>query len=141
MVVNLINENLDGDIESIDDAVLEKIQALPSVFEFIVRVKPGGYLSPTRDLINSPMRLFMRGNTTQELDRDYMELQVLKKNLFHIKPRQEQQVTTERRLIPYVATSYYSLFKNTIVDDASVGHSNDDDQKRQDKPFGLANGI
>jgi biotin carboxylase len=87
MVVNLINENLEGNVE-VNQDVLAEIQALPSVFEVMVRVKTGDYLSPTRDLTNSPMRLFMRADTVEQLNSDYETLQILKRGLFTLKPRE-----------------------------------------------------
>lgn len=86
MVVNLINEDLEGYIVETNQDVLNKIRAIPSVLNLILRKDVGAYLTPTEDLMNSPMRLFMRADTSEQLERDYNALQELKKNLYRVSP-------------------------------------------------------
>jgi len=85
MIVNLINESC-GKIESIDNTVYESMKALPSVVDIIIKVTPGQMLSPTRTLIDSPLRFFMAHESETQLQQDYHAIQTLKGRLFRLIP-------------------------------------------------------
>lgn len=87
MVVDDIYEGVPGQIESINEAVLDEIRSLPSVAQVIIKVKPGTTLSPTVTLINSPARLFLVHEDKQQIEADYARYQQLKRSLFRITPQ------------------------------------------------------
>jgi hypothetical protein len=51
-----------GIVESIDQAVVDEIAALPTVHLVVVRLAPGDRLRSTTDLLSSPLRIFMVGD-------------------------------------------------------------------------------
>ncbi|MGW5049850.1 ATP-grasp domain-containing protein [Actinokineospora sp. NPDC004072] len=61
-VVHNTQTTLDGVVESIDQAAVDAIAALPTVCDVVVRVAPGARLRPTTDLLTSPLRVFMVGD-------------------------------------------------------------------------------
>lgn len=77
--------DLDGVVDSIDEAVVEEISALESVYGLNVKIKPGGRIRPTVDLYTSTLRVFMRGATEQDVLRDYHRIQELKDRVYRLR--------------------------------------------------------
>ena len=50
---------LDGVVESVDEAMADRIRSLPTVSVLDVRLRPGQRIQPTIDLMTSPLRLHM----------------------------------------------------------------------------------
>lgn len=72
----------DGIVDRIDDAVVAEIENLPTVYGLNVKIKPGGRIRPTVDLYTSSLRIFMTGDTTADLQRDYERIQELKDKVY-----------------------------------------------------------
>lgn len=89
MIVNLINEAAMGTIQSIDATILAQMQALPSMLDMIVKVKPGQLLTPTRNLLESPVRFFMCHESADQLQQDYAVIQTIKDQLFVLSKSQQ----------------------------------------------------
>jgi biotin carboxylase len=83
MIVNLINDNV-GVIDGIDEDIVSKIRALPSVVDIVIKVKPGQYLEKTRNLLQSPIRIFMGHEFEKQIKEDYAEIQTLKESIFNL---------------------------------------------------------
>jgi hypothetical protein len=72
----------EGEVRAIDEAIVREIAALPTVFLPSVKVKPGGRVRQTIDLLTSPLRIFMTGVTQEAILADYDQLQVLKDKVY-----------------------------------------------------------
>ncbi len=75
---------LDGVIESVDEGVVEKIASLPTVFLVSVKLKPGGRIRPTVDLLSSPLRIFMTGESAEQLREDHRAIADLKEQVYRV---------------------------------------------------------
>lgn len=84
MVYNAVYEH-DGVIERIDPEVLAEIQRLPTVFELSVKYKEGARIRPTVDLLSSPLKVFLRADSLDEVLRDYAAIEALKDRLFQLR--------------------------------------------------------
>lgn len=73
---------LDGTVDSIDEAVVAKISALDSVHLLSVKIKPGGRIRPTVDLLTSPLRVFMTAPTQEQIMADYEAIRELKDKVY-----------------------------------------------------------
>jgi hypothetical protein len=74
----------DGIVESVDQAVVDQISALPSVHLLSVKVKPGGRVRPTVDLLTSPLRVFMTATTQEQLRADYDAIREFKDKVYRL---------------------------------------------------------
>jgi len=84
MIVNLVYEGLPGKLERIDDTIETMIKSLPSVTELIIRIHEGETLNPTRTLVNSPARIFMKHTDEKQLQKDYETIQAVKTRMFRV---------------------------------------------------------
>jgi hypothetical protein len=73
---------LDGTVASIDQAIVEKIEGLDSVFGVNVKIKPGSRIRPTVDLYTSTLRVFLNAATRAEVDRDHRQIEAIKDSVF-----------------------------------------------------------
>lgn len=71
----------EGEIVGIRQAVVDKLESLPTVFGLSVRLTAGQQLRPTVDLSTSPLRVFMTGQR-DELRGDYQVIQDLKDDVY-----------------------------------------------------------
>ncbi|MEV0328165.1 ATP-grasp domain-containing protein [Micromonospora echinospora] len=71
-----------GLVASVDDGVLARIAALPTVHAVAVKLRPGDLMRPTRDLLTSPLRIFLTGDGMAE---DYAVIQDLKDEVFRLR--------------------------------------------------------
>lgn len=83
MVCNTATE-LDGVVDFVDPAAVARIEALPSVHSVAVKLRPGARIRPTRDLLSSPLRVFMTGGTEADILADYATLQGIKDDVYRV---------------------------------------------------------
>ncbi|MFJ9606879.1 ATP-grasp domain-containing protein [Kitasatospora sp. NPDC101176] len=76
---------LDGVVDSVDESVVDRIAALPTVHSVVVRSAPGRRIRPTVDLLSSPLRLFMAGADQEELRRDREVVDTLKDRVYRLR--------------------------------------------------------
>jgi biotin carboxylase len=76
---------LSGIVERVDEGVVDEIRELETVFGLNVKVKPGDLIRPTVDLFTSTLRIFMAGDSYQDILRDYGRLQGLKDRVFVVR--------------------------------------------------------
>ncbi|MEC4015058.1 ATP-grasp domain-containing protein [Streptomyces sp. H27-D2] len=75
---------LDGVVASVDEAVVERIKSLPSVFFTAVKVKPGARLKPTVDLLTSSLRVYLTAPAEEQLTADYERVRALKDSVYRL---------------------------------------------------------
>lgn len=83
MVHNTRTER-DGVVTSVDQAVVDKIAALPSVHLVSVKLAPGKRIRPTIDLLSSPLRIFLTGDDPAQLRADHGVIQELKDDVYEV---------------------------------------------------------
>ncbi|KMS71536.1 hypothetical protein ACM01_26825 [Streptomyces viridochromogenes] len=74
----------EGTVEEIDQDVLARITALPTVRLALPRLRPGDRMRPTTDLLSSPLRVFLVGDRYEDLLADYRQIQALKDGVFRL---------------------------------------------------------
>jgi hypothetical protein len=74
-----------GVVDAIDEAVLEEIRGLDSVHNVIVKLKPGGPIRPTVDLMSSTMRIYLTAPNQDLLLADYEQCRQLKDFVYRVK--------------------------------------------------------
>jgi biotin carboxylase len=77
---------LDGQVDSVDQAVVDKIRALESVHQVVVKLKPGSRIRPTVDLMSSTMRIYLTAASQAQLMADYTESSRLKDSVYRVTP-------------------------------------------------------
>lgn len=83
-VVYNVPSTSSGIITGIDDAVVQEIENLDTVYLLSVKLAPGKELKQTVDLLTSPMRIFLTGSTAEAIDADYTRLQQLKDQVYRL---------------------------------------------------------
>lgn len=83
-VVHNAATSREGLVTGIDDAVVDKIAALPTVREVVVRRQAGVRLVPTVDLMTSPLRVFHIGGSHAEILADYQVIGQLTEDVFQL---------------------------------------------------------
>lgn len=73
---------LDGTVDAIDEAVVAKISELDSVHLLSVKIKPGGRIRATVDLLTSPLRVFMTAPAQDQIMTDYEAIRELKDKVY-----------------------------------------------------------
>jgi hypothetical protein len=76
---------LSGRIAAVDTELIERIRALPSVVDVTVKRKPGDEIVPTRDLLTSPLRVFMTAPDAATLDGDYRFIDSIRESVYLLK--------------------------------------------------------
>lgn len=71
-----------GRVVSIDEDAVRRIRQLPSVVELTVKRAPGDLIVPTRDLLTSPLRVFMTATDEASLDRDYRAVDDIRESVY-----------------------------------------------------------
>lgn len=84
-VVHNTSTALDGEVESVDEAVVQKIADLPTVHLVSVKLKPGSRIKPTVDLLSSPLRIFMTGPDAESLRADHLAIGELKEQVYRVR--------------------------------------------------------
>ena len=75
---------LAGKVRGVNQDVVAEIEALPTVRELIVKLRPGWRMTPTVDLLSSTLKVFMAAASTQELERDYQRITELKDRVYEL---------------------------------------------------------
>jgi hypothetical protein len=84
--VHFTSTRLDGTVESVDQAVVDEISALPTVHLLSVRRAPGDRIRPTVDLLTSPLRVFMLGQDAARLRADHKAIGDLEELVYRVSP-------------------------------------------------------
>ncbi|MCZ4125217.1 ATP-grasp domain-containing protein [Streptomyces sp. H39-S7] len=74
----------DGVVTGVDDAVLTKIQALPSVRLVLPRAAVGDRIRTTTDLLSSPLRVYLAADDPRTIRDDYDEITTLKDHVYQV---------------------------------------------------------
>lgn len=74
--------DLEGRVTDVDDNIVEQIRARPSVIDMTVKKKPGDLIEPTRDLLTSPIRVFMSAPDQVTLDQDYRFIDSVRESVY-----------------------------------------------------------
>jgi hypothetical protein len=75
----------DGVVDAVDEAVVAEIEALDSVYGLNLKLRPGSRMRPTVDLYTSTMRIFLLGETSEALERDYRRIQQLADRVYRLR--------------------------------------------------------
>jgi hypothetical protein len=73
-----------GVVRSVNQDVVAEIEALPTVRELIVKLRPGWRMRPTVDLLSSTLKAFLAADSTEELQRDYQRITELKDHVYEL---------------------------------------------------------
>ncbi|MET8849708.1 ATP-grasp domain-containing protein [Amycolatopsis sp. NPDC004625] len=84
-VVHNTSTTADGVVESVDQAVVDEIAALPTVHAVNVKLAPGARLRPTEDLLTSPLRIFLAGPDPALLAADHKAISDLKDRVYRLR--------------------------------------------------------
>jgi hypothetical protein len=84
-IVYNVPTELSGVVERVNDDVVDGISRLDSVFLTVVKLKPGGRLRPTIDLLSSPVRVFMTAPDREQLMRDWRVVRDVKDRVYEIR--------------------------------------------------------
>ncbi len=82
-VYNAVVE-LDGVVQSIDRDVVAEIEGMDTVFELSLKYREGARIQPTVDLLSSPMKIFLRADSLEDVMRDYERIEILKDRIFQL---------------------------------------------------------
>jgi hypothetical protein len=82
--VHFTRTRLDGVVGSVDEAVADRIRALPTVSVLDVRLRPGQRIRPTIDLMTSPLRLHMVGADAAALRADRVVVDALADRVYRV---------------------------------------------------------
>ena len=77
---------LSGRIASVETALVDRIRALPSVVDVTIKRKAGDVIVPTRDLLTSPIRVFMTAPDQATLDADYRFIDSVRDSGYVLEP-------------------------------------------------------
>jgi hypothetical protein len=75
---------LDGVVDHVDQATVDRLRALESVFGVDVKLGPQSRIRPTIDLFTSTLRVFMTADEQDLLDHDYQVIQELKDEVYRL---------------------------------------------------------
>jgi len=73
---------LEGVVTAVDEDVVARITALPTVHKVLVKIKPGGRVRRTVDLLTSPLRVFFVADDDAALAADHAEVRALKDRVY-----------------------------------------------------------
>lgn len=76
---------LDGIVEDLDLDALAELEALPSLTNLRIKIKPGGRIKPTVDLYTSTLGVHLATDSAEQLERDYERVQQLKDAVFRLR--------------------------------------------------------
>ncbi|MFF7296751.1 ATP-grasp domain-containing protein [Streptomyces sp. NPDC008265] len=85
MVVH-VRTGRSGLVEAVDEDVLARIRSLDTVHLAVPRLAPGDRMRPTSDLLSSPLRVFLTGDTPQQLLEDHRRIRRLADDVFRLAP-------------------------------------------------------
>ncbi|MEV0415188.1 ATP-grasp domain-containing protein [Streptomyces sp. NPDC050448] len=76
-----------GVVEAVDEEALARITALDTVHLAVPRLAPGDRMRPTTDLLSSPLRVFLTGDTQDQLIADHHRIRRLADDVFRLAPQ------------------------------------------------------
>ncbi|MFI5617750.1 ATP-grasp domain-containing protein [Streptomyces sp. NPDC051567] len=82
--VHSTRTGLSGLVESVDREAVARIEALPSVHLVGVKLGPGKRISPTADLLTSPLRIFLTADGMEQVRADRDAVQDLKDGVYRV---------------------------------------------------------
>lgn len=82
-VYNAVVE-LDGVVQRVNADVISEMEGLDTVFELSLKYKEGARIQPTFDLLSSPLKIFLRADSLEDVMRDYARIEVLKDRIFEL---------------------------------------------------------
>ncbi|KPH98430.1 hypothetical protein OV450_5672 [Actinobacteria bacterium OV450] len=82
--VHSTRTEVSGVVESVDREAVERIQALPSVHLVGVKLGPGKRISPTGDLLTSPLRIFLTADRMEQIRADRRTIDTLKDEVYTV---------------------------------------------------------
>ncbi|MFJ8627666.1 ATP-grasp domain-containing protein [Kitasatospora sp. NPDC093550] len=74
----------EGVVASVDQSVVDEIAGLESVFSLAVKLRPGARITPTVDLLTSPLRAHLTAEREEQLTADYERLAKLKDHVYRL---------------------------------------------------------
>jgi hypothetical protein len=83
-VVYHASTRLDGMVESVDQSVVDRISALPTVHRVDLKLAPGHRIRPTIDLASSPLRVYMAGTDAAQLEADHKTIEELGELVYRV---------------------------------------------------------
>ena len=75
---------LAGMVRGVHAEAVAEIEALPTVRELIVKLRPGWRMRPTVDLLSSTLKVFLAADSSEELRRDYHRIAELKDRVYQL---------------------------------------------------------
>lgn len=85
MVVH-VQTTREGVVEAVDEEALARISALGTVHLAVPRLARGDRMRPTTDLLSSPLRVFLTGDSEEELLADHRRIRLLADAVFRLAP-------------------------------------------------------
>ncbi|MFF1556213.1 ATP-grasp domain-containing protein [Streptomyces sp. NPDC058279] len=85
MVVH-VQTGRSGVVEAVDEDALARIGALETVHLATPRLAPGDRMRPTTDLLSSPLRVFLTGDSREELLADHRRIRRMADDVFLLAP-------------------------------------------------------
>lgn len=82
-VYNAVVE-LDGVVKRVNADVISEMEGMDTVFELSLKYKEGARIRPTFDLLSSPLKIFLRADSLEDVMRDYARIEVLKDRIFEL---------------------------------------------------------
>ncbi len=76
--------DLAGTVRGVHAEVVAEIEALPTVRELIVKLRPGWRMRPTVDLLSATLKVFLAADSTEALQRDYQRIAELKDRVYQL---------------------------------------------------------
>ncbi|MFE2293879.1 ATP-grasp domain-containing protein [Streptomyces sp. NPDC059452] len=76
----------EGVVEAVDEEALARITALDTVHLAVPRLAPGDRMRPTTDLLSSPLRVFLTGDSQDQLLADHRRIGRLADEVFRLAP-------------------------------------------------------
>ncbi|MFD0268795.1 ATP-grasp domain-containing protein [Streptomyces sp. NPDC127106] len=85
MVVH-VQTTRQGVVEAVDEDALAAITALDTVHLAVPRLAPGDRMRPTTDLLSSPLRVFLTGDSPEQLLADHRRIRRMADAVFRLAP-------------------------------------------------------
>ncbi|MFJ8040266.1 ATP-grasp domain-containing protein [Kitasatospora sp. NPDC096147] len=77
---------LDGEVVSVDEELVQAIRNLPSVVDISVKRRAGDRIVPTHDLLTSPLRIFLTAADQATVDADFRFIESVREQVFRVRP-------------------------------------------------------
>ncbi|PHM48647.1 ATP-grasp domain-containing protein [Xenorhabdus miraniensis] len=74
----------DGIITAINESIVNEIRGLDTVFKLVVKYSVGRKISPTIDLLSSPLRIFIFSDEKTAIELDYKKIDSIKDGVYEL---------------------------------------------------------